>query len=173
MPMSTKKPNPTKTNYLVDLAIFLAFLIAMEPNGTGIAIHEWLGLAFGAAIITHLLLHWQWIAAITRRFFSKIAAEARINYILNVLFFVDMTLIVFTGVMISKAVLPLFGLQVAEGTLWRHLHSVTADAGILILGLHLGLHGRWIVNVTRRFFTRRARSAQTAPQTTQSEEVSA
>jgi len=36
---------------------FLAFLVAMAPRFSGMAIHEWLGIAFGAAITTHLLLH--------------------------------------------------------------------------------------------------------------------
>ena len=55
------KLSPTKVNLIVDSIVFIAFLIVTAPHFTGIAIHEWLGIAFGAGITTHLLLHWQWI----------------------------------------------------------------------------------------------------------------
>lgn len=106
------KPNRSKVNLVVDIVIFLAFLIATAPHFTGIAIHEWLGLAFGAAIVTHLLLHWQWIVETTKRIFSKLPGKTRLNYALNILLFIDVTLIAFTGIMISKSALP------TRGSLW-------------------------------------------------------
>src|SRR6476620_6390083 len=93
--------NRNKVNLIVDSAIFTAFLVAMAPRFSGQTIHEWLGMAFGAAIITHLLLHWQWIVEVTKRFFSKAQWSARINYLLNSLLFIDVTLIIFSGLMIS------------------------------------------------------------------------
>ena len=57
--------NKTKTNLLIDLTIFLVFLAAGEPAITGLPIHEWLSVAFIAALITHLVLHWDWIVSIT------------------------------------------------------------------------------------------------------------
>lgn len=106
------KPNRSKVNLVVDIVIFVAFLIATAPHFTGIAIHEWLGLAFGAAIVTHLLLHWQWIVETTKRIFSKLPGKTRLNYALNILLFIDVTLIAFTGIMISKSALP------TRGSLW-------------------------------------------------------
>lgn len=69
MEIKKKKLNPIKTNLWVDVVIFLAFLLALDPRTTGIAIHEWLSLAAAGAAIVHLLLHWQWIVEVTRRFF--------------------------------------------------------------------------------------------------------
>lgn len=62
MQLTRKRTSRTKLNFLIDIIIFTAFLVAMDPRLTGIAIHEWLSIAFGAAIIVHLLLHWQWRA---------------------------------------------------------------------------------------------------------------
>ena len=62
----------TKFNLMVDILIFGAFLAAGAPRFTGMAIHEWLGIAFGAAIVTHLLLHWQWLVQVTKRFFGRL-----------------------------------------------------------------------------------------------------
>src|SRR5690242_15722482 len=112
------KPSRSKTNLIVDSAIFIAFLVAMAPHFSGIAVHEWLGIAFGAAIITHLLLHWQWIVEITRRLFGKVAWSARINYILNTALFIDITLIIFSGLMISEVALPFVGIQLAQNHSW-------------------------------------------------------
>src|SRR4051812_24151582 len=109
MKQVTTSRNRNTLNLFVDIAIFLAFLVAMAPHFSGIAVHEWLSIAFGAAIVTHLLLHWQWIAEVTRRFFGKAQWSARANYVLNALLFVDVTVVIFTGLMISESVLPLFG----------------------------------------------------------------
>ena len=163
MATTKKRMSPTIVNYLVDIAIFLAFLVTMAPHSTGIAIHEWLSIAFGAAIITHLILHWSWLAGITRRFFGRITGEARMNYLLNWLFFVDMTIIMFTGILISEAVLPTLGLSAAHSFAWRRLHDLSANLALPILGLHVALHWRWIVNTTKNFF---GRVRATAPVTT-------
>lgn len=145
------KPNRTKVNLLVDFSIFVAFLFAMEPHATGMAVHEWLGIAFGAAIVTHLLLHWQWIVETTKRIFSKIAAIQRINYILNMLLFVDIVVVSFTGIMISRSALPALGISLSPGFLWRMLHTLSADASLALIGLHAALHWNWIVNAISRY----------------------
>lgn len=163
MATTKKRMSPTAVNYLVDMTIFLAFLVAMDPRSTGIAIHEWLSMAFGAAIITHLILHWSWLVGITRRLFGRITGEARINYILNWLFFVDMTIIMFTGILISEAVLPTLGLSASHSFAWRRLHDLSANLALPILGLHIALHWRWIVNTTKNFFGRVRVTSSMAP----------
>lgn len=145
-------PNRNRTNLLVDIAIFTAFMVAMAPHFSGVAIHEWLSIALGAAIITHLLLHWQWILEVTQRLFRGAQASARVNYVLNAVLFVDMTVIIFTGLLISRVALPLIGIQTASGGVWRQLHSLSADAFLFLLGLHIALHWSWIVNTVKRLF---------------------
>ena len=145
------QPNRNKTNLIVDSVIFLAFLVAMAPHFSGMAVHEWLGIAFGAAIITHLLLHWQWIVEVTRRLFSKAQWSARVNYILNALLFIDITLIIFSGLMISQVALPLVGIQLAQSGAWRGLHGIAANLFMVLVGLHVALHWQWIVNMFKRF----------------------
>ncbi|EFO80909.1 hypothetical protein OSCT_1239 [Oscillochloris trichoides DG-6] len=148
-----RQPITARANLLIDLLIFVGFLLATAPRFTGIAIHEWLGIAFGAAIITHLLIHWQWIIAVGKKLFSRAHAPARLNYILNLLLFIDVTLITFTGIMISEVVLPLFGLRLAHAPIWTRLHSLTSDAGVILIGLHIALHWSWIVKTATRLFT--------------------
>lgn len=59
MTQQKKQLNQTKVNLAIDGGIFAGFLVAEAPHFTGMAVHEWLGIAFGAAIMAHLLLHWQ------------------------------------------------------------------------------------------------------------------
>src|SRR5215213_2578063 len=136
MKQTLAQPNRNTINLIVDSAIFLAFLVAMAPHFSGIAVHEWLSIAFGAAIITHLLLHWQWLVEVTKRFFGKAQWAARINYILNLLLFIDITLVIFSGLMISEVALPLVGIQLAQSGSWRGIHGTTADLFLVLVGLH-------------------------------------
>jgi hypothetical protein len=48
-------------------------------------------------------------------------------------------------------VLPVFGLQIATNPAWRFLHSSAADFSLLLIGLHLALHWKWILNTTKRY----------------------
>lgn len=143
--------NSTKINLLVDGVIFAAFLAASAPHFTGMAIHEWLGIGFGALIVTHLLLHWSWLAATTRRIFTSAPRAARINFALNTLLFIAVTLIVFTGLMISETALPLLGLQTAPNMLWKRVHTLAADFAVLLVGLHIALHWGWITSAAKRY----------------------
>jgi hypothetical protein len=144
------QPNRNKVNLIVDSAIFLAFLVAMAPRFSGMAVHEWLGIAFGVAIVTHLLLHWQWLVEVTKRFFGKAQWSARVNYILNALLFVDVTIIIFTGLMISRSALPLLGIELGQGGSWRMLHTLTANLFLALVGLHIALHWQWIASTVKR-----------------------
>jgi hypothetical protein len=136
----------------------------MDPRSTGIAIHEWLTVAGIAALFAHLLLSWKWIVEVTRRFLSKLTTKARINYILNIALFIDMTLIMFTGLMISEVVLPSFGISLGQNFVWRRLHSITADLFVPLLGLHAGLHWSWIVNTIKRYIIQPIFKRRSLPQ---------
>jgi hypothetical protein len=154
MKQATPQRNRNTLNLFIDIAIFLVFLVAMAPHFSGIAVHEWLSIAFGAASITHLLLHWQWIAEVTRRFFGKAQWSARVNYVLNALLFVDVTVVIFTGLMISESALPMVGIRLAAGGAWHMLHTLTANLFVLLIGLHVALHWQWIINIVKRLVVR-------------------
>jgi hypothetical protein len=102
-------------------------------------------------IITHLLLHWKWIVNVVRRFFSKLPGQVRINALLNSLLFIAMTLIIFSGIMISKVVLSTFGLSGSHDAIWRWLHTSATNFALIIVALHVALHWKWIVNTIKRY----------------------
>lgn len=151
MQQSKPKANRNLINIALDSAVFIVFLITTAPHLSGIAIHEWLSLAFGAAIVTHLLLHWQWIVGITKQFFRSAKGSARANYVLNVLFFLAMTIVIFSGIMISEHALPALGIDIGRDMSWRRIHGLASNACVLLLGLHLALHWSWMASMAKKY----------------------
>lgn len=141
----------TKTNLIVDAAIFAGFLVAFEPRLTGIPIHEWLSLAVFGVIVAHLALHWRWVIQITRTFFKKLIHSSRLNYVLNAALLVAFMAMMLSGVLISRSVLPFFGLQAVRDQFWRVLHTVSANASLALIAAHFALHWEWIVNAVKRY----------------------
>ena len=164
MKQARAKPNRNRTNLLVDITIFLGFLLALAPHFTGDPIHEWLGVSLGAGVMTHLLLHWKWIIEVTRRFLQSTQWSARINYVLNVVLFFDVSVIIFSGLMFSEHLAALVGLQNVHDNLWKTLHADAARLFLYLMGLHVALHWQWVVNMITRFLPpfRRSRTPTAA-----------
>lgn len=157
-----------KTNLYVDIAILAGFLVAYEPSLTGIAVHEWLSLAFSSTLVVHLLLHWDWVVQVTIHFFHNLFHSSRLNYIINLALLVDFVTIMLSGLMISRSILPTLGLQVASNPAWRFLHFSAADFSLLLIGLHIALHWKWIVSTSKRYlFAPRKRLPVAQPQSLQ------
>jgi hypothetical protein len=141
----------TKTKLWLDVLIFIAFLVTMDPRSSGLAVHEWLSLAMIGTMTVHLLLNWDWIVKISGRFFKRVDGQNRINYILNWLLFLDGTMIMISGIMISEVALPALGIRLPAGFAWRRLHDASANLGLLLLGIHTALHWNWIVTAFSRY----------------------
>ena len=141
----------TKIKLWLDILIFSAFLVTMEPHSSGLAVHEWLTLSMVAVMTVHVLLSWDWITGLTRRFLGRAGTQNRINYVLNWLFFIDGTLLIVSGVMISEVALPSLGIALPLGFAWRRLHDMSANFALILLGLHTALHWGWIVNTFSKY----------------------
>ena len=147
----TNTKNRTKIKLVLDVIIFIAFLIAMEPRSSGITIHEWLATSLIAVLIVHLLLSWDWITRITRRFIGKINTQSRLNYILNWSLFIDGAVIMLSGFMISESLIPYLGIQLPRSFAWRGVHEFSTNLFIVLLGLHTALHWSWVVDTFKRY----------------------
>ena len=143
----------TFKNFWVDIALFLMFIVDMNTHLTGIAVHEWLGIVFGGALVYHLLLHWQWINSTTRRLFSKLPGVQRLRYAIDLLLFAVMVIVVASGVLISRDALPAVGLAIEPSRFWSGLHHLTSNLVILLVGLHLALSWAWFTNAWSRYLS--------------------
>ena len=141
----------SKTNLLVDLLSFITLLLVLEPAVTGIAIHEWLRLAFFGAIVIHLLLHWKWIVTVGRKFFVKLFHSSRLQFVVDVLLFVVFITAMLSGILISREILRVFNIQIFANFTWRTVHSLSANLTFFLVALHFALHWDWIVTTTKRY----------------------
>lgn len=141
-----------KTKFVMDFLVAGMVLALLSTALTGLAWHEWLGIGLGVVLVVHLLLGWKWIAAITQRFFHSLPGLTRITYIVDFTLFVTMTLVIYSGLMISRVAVPALGLSgAAPNFLWRGLHSFSANALLVLVGLHLAISWNWIVSTVRKF----------------------
>jgi cytochrome b len=141
-----KKSNPAKRNLFLDIGIAGAFLVALSPDITGYAIHEWFGLAFLGTLLVHLLLHWKWVVAITKKLFAKMPIKTRISYVLNATLLWTFSMIGLTGFLMGESV----GLGIETGLI-RAAHEVFANLSIALVLAHLAMHLKWLVTTIKRY----------------------
>jgi len=148
----------TKNNLILDLSMFGVFLVIANPRLTGGSIHEWLAVSFSAAVITHLISHWDWIVKVGREFFKKLWHQSRLNFVVDTLFFIAMTGSLFSGLLISESVLSTLGIQLDVSRSWRSIHSLMSDASVVMLGLHFALHWKWLTTNIERYIVNPVRN---------------
>lgn len=98
------------------------------------------------------------------RVLKKLWHQSRLNFVANILFFIVMIGVLFSGLMISKSVLLTLGIQLAASGARRSIHFMLSDASVVLLGVHVALHWKWVVtnigryvlNPLRGLFQRRA-----------------
>ncbi len=96
------------------------------------------------------------------RYFRKLWHVSRLKFIVDLLLFAAFTGVMVSGLMISRSVLPFLGIQVAPDRTWNSLHSLTAQASVILLGVHFALNWEWVVGMIKTFFKRLFRSPEAA-----------
>jgi hypothetical protein len=140
-----------------DAILIVAFTLVYSIGFTGQSVHEWLGVGIGLALTVHLSLHWDWVARVTHNLLSR-RGRARLPWLINLLLLAAMTLCVMSGIYISVVVLPVFGVSVGSPAavgFWRRLHTLTANATLILVPIHVAMDWRWIAGVARRLVGRR------------------
>jgi hypothetical protein len=174
-----------KFNLLMDITIFVAFVITaitgvffwlFLPEGRGSSemfflgipksvwadVHDWAGVIMLSGAALHLTLHWKWIKCVGKRYFGKLARQARLNFTLNSLLFLAFIIVNLSG-LIVWLVMPSGGYQGGRNpayqmTLinlsrhtWNDIHLWSGLAMILVLIVHISLHWKWIACMLRRY----------------------
>jgi len=149
---NTAAPSSARLRFLVrlDSGLLLALIALEAPRGTGLSVHEWLGMFFALAVSMHLLVNWQWIVQTLRKILKPRRGRDALNLVLNGSLFVCMTFTVVSGLRISEIVLPLAGIQPSPFIPWHKVHKLFSMLSVGIVGLHLGLNWDWIVAAMRK-----------------------
>jgi hypothetical protein len=165
---------------LLDLAIALAFVLSLltawawmssKPgrNGSaflGIARGGWRDLHIGsslaliAGVVVHLALHWEWIAAMTRRLGQSRMKKALWNYALDAVLGLTLVAVLVTG--LPFLVAGPGGYQGGRNPAYRAAfvgvkRSVMSDwhvglglGFVAVLLVHLAMHWNWIRRSVRQ-----------------------
>lgn len=123
-------------------------------------LHTWAGAAMIAAVVVHFALHWKWVVSMARRVAKEWAgrgaslnARGRFNVALDALVGASFVLTAVSGVYFMFA--P-HGRAAAgflfSSTTWNLVHTWSGVVMIAAAVVHLAIHWRWVVNVTKRFF---------------------
>lgn len=135
---------------MIDVGLFALFALVINVPLTGIAIHEWLGIAIAGVLVVHLVQHGDWITSIGRRIFTRTSLQNRINYLLMFGLFIGFASITVSGLLISEVALPFIGFDVAANPFWFWVHVSSVGWVIALTAVHIGMNWRWIVSSADR-----------------------
>jgi hypothetical protein len=134
----------------LDVLLLLLFLLIQSPRITGVAAHEIIGIAIAVPLLLHMLLSWHWIISKAKRLFANGSLRTRINYAINVGLFLAMVLVIVSGIMVSRVVLPWAGMPTIYDGDWFELHDSTSNVLFVAVGLHLAMNWGWVLAALRR-----------------------
>ena len=140
------KQDKQKRNWIIDATLFGGFLLALWLDLTGVAVHQWLGIAVGALAGYHLVAHWSWVEAVTSRLFGRTSRQSRQFYAVDAGLAVGFVTIAVTGLAISTWL----DLTLASYAVWRNIHVLASVVTLVLVVGKIGLHWRWIVSTARQ-----------------------
>lgn len=147
---------------LLDTTMFMCFAALLSWRLTGVATHEWLGLALIALILAHLVVHWGWVEAQIANAVRSTRRRRLIPFLLNAALFAAMGITLISGVAISKVAVP-NALSPEAYLRWHGIHETATTFTVLILGLHVALNWDHIRGGVRRALDRSRRSVGAGP----------
>jgi hypothetical protein len=148
-------------SFQINKTNFVQFIMQarIPSRAEGIELHQWIGLFGSALAVYHLLVHWDWVRAVTPRFFNRTPGRARLIYLVDLVMLVGFAAIASTGMLISTWL----NLPLAHYAAWLTVHIVASIITLLALVLKLGLRARWIALAARNTLAIQAPILPTRP----------
>ena len=143
------KVNKQSKNWWIDALMLVGYLFCFYLEFTGVSGHEWLGACIGLLAVIHTWLHWDWVVAVTKRFFKGNCARSRWYYVVDALIVIGFIVILETGLVISTWL----NLEILNYVAWLDIHLYASYVTLALLVVKIGLHWRWVVNITSKIFT--------------------
>lgn len=135
---------------ILDIALVIVFaLLFNKMVFTGMAFHEIAGIVICGAFLLHKLFNWKWIKKVTKGLFGRqMPLRAKLCYLLDVILLLCMAFILISGISISKVVFP--NLQIGTSLNFKQLHVSVSYLTLLFLGIHVGLHWKWVMDMFKK-----------------------
>lgn len=126
------------------------------------SLHTWTGVAMIAAVLIHLVLHWNWITGTIKRTTGEIFKRRRQMSLKNQIYVavdfmiaIGFLLTAVSGIYfllgpagVSSRNIPAF---IFSAQTWDTIHTWASVAMIAGIMVHLELHWSWIASVSKRF----------------------
>lgn len=128
----------------LDVIMLLIVALLYEKRVISMSFHEIAGLGIFFLFLIHLVFNQKWIKHVSKRILDKtLPRKTKLGYIVNCLLLISWILVGVSGAFISKVV---FHFNVG-GMLWKTVHYTSAAVSLILLGVHIGLHGAWIKGI--------------------------
>lgn len=135
--------------FAIDAVLLVAFVAAYYPLRTGLAVHEWLSLAVIIPSFVHLVINWDWVQRVFTSFLGRVRTMSRVNLVVDSALFLSTVTVMLSGFVVSRVISGLLGYEASLFPVWHRVHALSADAVVLLMLVHLGLHWKWVVRVAR------------------------
>jgi hypothetical protein len=131
----------------LDAIMLCLFVTSLAFRATGRAPHEWIGLCLSILFCIHIVLNRGWYVSLFKGGYS-IRRMANTAIILTLMAL--MAVLCVTGILNSHHI---FGFsQYFDGGKIRQIHSLTAYWGLVLIGVHIGLHWEVVSAALRKVF---------------------
>lgn len=143
----------------LDVVMSLLFVLFFNKNVLGgLRFHEISGLFFAGAFLIHILLNLGWVKRVTLKMFNRsLSWRVRGSYALNLLLLISMTFIIVSGILISHVVFP--NINVGNENWFKMTHISVSFVVLVLVGIHVGLHWEWVVNIVKKMASIKKRRA--------------
>lgn len=130
-----------------DAAMLFSLAALYNSRVFGMAFHEAAGLFVCGLLTLHCLFSRKWIAAAIRLHRQgRLSGKTKANLAVNALLAFAFAAILVSGICESQALFPASGKREA----WRAVHHFSAGVAAALVGIHLGLHWKLVLNVFRK-----------------------
>lgn len=130
----------------IDLAMTLLLLCQMAYLLIGEIVHEWMGTAMFLLFLLHQILNIKWYQNL---FKGKFTVLRVLQTVINILVFLCMIGLMFSGIMMSREVFTFLPIERGMGFA-RILHMLTAYWGFIFMSMHLGLHWGMLMGIVKK-----------------------
>lgn len=135
-----------KEKIILDVIMTILMILLMNIAPLGLLLHEIIGISILFIILFHNLLNLKFIKSMINNF-KKLKIKTKVMFIVDIILTAQILFVVFTGIVISKKLLP--GLIDIDMNI-SDLHHFIAYTLLFNIGIHIGLHWTMIMNAFKK-----------------------
>ena len=130
---------------ILDILMFVTLMLLYSKNVISLTFHELTGLIVLFVMLFHVLINGKWVCAVTKKMFDKsFSVRTKVLWVMDFLLLICTLAMLVTSFLISKALLPNF---LSGHNSLIPFHFFFAALLVILLGIHVGLHFKYIANV--------------------------